>query len=81
MASPPQKDGGKPRANVYSFALQNDVEAIAMAQHLAKRWKKVGVIQELPTEADGSLTASGKVRRRVVEQRHADEIAALYGGG
>jgi long-chain acyl-CoA synthetase len=43
--------------------------------------KKIGVIAELPTEADGSLTASGKVRRRVVEQRHADEIAALYGGG
>jgi branched-chain amino acid transport system substrate-binding protein len=42
----PSKDKPTPRANVYSFALQNDVEAIAMGQHLARKWKKIGVIHE-----------------------------------
>lgn len=42
----PKGVGSQPRPNVFSFALQNDVEAVAMAQHLVNRWKKIGVIHE-----------------------------------
>lgn len=35
-----------PRRNVFSFALQNDVESVAMGQHLAANWEKIGIIHE-----------------------------------
>ncbi|MHB1011847.1 MAG: ABC transporter substrate-binding protein [Desulfobacteria bacterium] len=35
-----------PRANVFSFALQNDVESIILGKYVAKRFKKVGLIHE-----------------------------------
>ena len=35
-----------PRANIFSFALQNDVEAIILGKYVAKRYKKVGLIHE-----------------------------------
>lgn len=38
--------GENPRSNVFSFALQNDVEAVAMGSYLASKYKKVGVIHE-----------------------------------
>ncbi|TAK73002.1 MAG: amino acid-binding protein [Betaproteobacteria bacterium] len=38
--------GGKPRSNVFSFALQNDVESKLLAQYVAKRFKKIGVLHE-----------------------------------
>jgi branched-chain amino acid transport system substrate-binding protein len=39
-------DGGKPRPNVFSFALQNDVESKLLGQYVAKRFKKIGVLHE-----------------------------------
>jgi branched-chain amino acid transport system substrate-binding protein len=39
-------DGGKPRPNVFSFALQNDVESKLLAQYAAKRFKKIGILHE-----------------------------------
>jgi len=35
-----------PRANVFSFALQNNVEAVILGKYVAKRFKKVGLIHE-----------------------------------
>jgi branched-chain amino acid transport system substrate-binding protein len=46
-------DGGKPRPNVFSFALQNDVEMRKQAQYaVSKGFKKIGVLVE--------STAAGK---------------------
>jgi branched-chain amino acid transport system substrate-binding protein len=40
-------EGGKgPRPNVFSFALQNDVESVAMGKYLAKNFARIGVIHE-----------------------------------
>ena len=39
-------DGGKPRPNVFSFALQNDVESKVLAAYAAKRFKKIGLVHE-----------------------------------
>jgi branched-chain amino acid transport system substrate-binding protein len=40
-------EGNKgPRANVFSFALQNDVEATGMGKYLAGNFKRIGVIHE-----------------------------------
>jgi branched-chain amino acid transport system substrate-binding protein len=41
-----EKTGEKPRPNVFSFALQNDIEAVAMGEYLAKRFKRVGIVHE-----------------------------------
>jgi branched-chain amino acid transport system substrate-binding protein len=38
--------GGKPRPSVFSFALQNDVEARVLARHVAKRFKAPGIVHE-----------------------------------
>jgi len=38
--------GKDPRPNVFSFALQNDVEAVAMGQYLAKNFKRIGIVHE-----------------------------------
>lgn len=38
--------GGKPRPSVFSFALQNDVESKLLAQYVAKRFRKIGVLHE-----------------------------------
>jgi branched-chain amino acid transport system substrate-binding protein len=35
-----------PRGNVFSFALQNNVETIVLGKYVAKRFKKVGLIHE-----------------------------------
>jgi len=43
---PGEKTGEKPRPNVFSFALQNDVEAVAMGKYLATHFKRIGVIHE-----------------------------------
>jgi branched-chain amino acid transport system substrate-binding protein len=43
---PDKVTGKNPRKNVFSFALQNDVEAVAMGQYLAKNFKRVGIIHE-----------------------------------
>lgn len=39
-------DGGKPRSNVFSFALQNDVESKVLAAYVAKRFKNIGLMHE-----------------------------------
>jgi branched-chain amino acid transport system substrate-binding protein len=38
--------GGKPRPTVFSFALQNDVEATVLGSYVAQRFKKVGLVHE-----------------------------------
>jgi branched-chain amino acid transport system substrate-binding protein len=38
--------GGKPRTNVFSFALQNDVESKVLASYVAKRFKQIGLMHE-----------------------------------
>jgi len=43
---PGGQTGKDPRKNVFSFALQNDVEAVAMGSYLAKNFKRIGVIHE-----------------------------------
>ena len=43
---PDKVTGKNPRKNVFSFALQNDVEAVAMGKYLAKNFKRVGIIHE-----------------------------------
>lgn len=43
---PGEKTGENPRPNVFSFALQNDVEAVAMGEYLGKRFKRVGIVHE-----------------------------------
>lgn len=43
-----------------------------------ERLKKVIVLPEELTVADGSLTASMKLRRRVVEERYREQIDAMY---
>ncbi|OYD81952.1 ABC transporter substrate-binding protein [Azospirillum brasilense] len=39
-------DGGKPRPNVFSFALQNDVESMVLGRYVAKQFKKPGLVHE-----------------------------------
>ena len=43
---PGKVTGKNPNKNVFSFALQNDVEAVAMGQYLAKNFKRIGIIHE-----------------------------------
>jgi branched-chain amino acid transport system substrate-binding protein len=52
--------GGKPTANVFSFALQNDVEAKVLASYVAKRFKKVGLIHESTAYGAGGADLIGK---------------------
>ncbi|MHA6848738.1 ABC transporter substrate-binding protein [Ralstonia syzygii] len=39
-------NGGAPTPNVFTFALQNDVEARVLAGYVSKRFKKIGLIHE-----------------------------------
>ncbi|AWJ82217.1 amino acid-binding protein (plasmid) [Azospirillum sp. TSH58] len=39
-------DGGKPRPNVFSFALQNDVESTVLGRYVARQFKKPGLVHE-----------------------------------
>ncbi|QCO06344.1 ABC transporter substrate-binding protein [Azospirillum argentinense] len=39
-------DGGKPRPNVFSFALQNDVESMVLGRYVANQFKKPGLVHE-----------------------------------
>lgn len=39
-------DGKSPRPNVFSFALQNDVESAVLGRYVAKHFKKPGVVHE-----------------------------------
>ncbi len=43
---PDEKTGEKPRPNVFSFALQNDIEAVAMGEYLANQFKRIGIVHE-----------------------------------
>lgn len=43
---PDDVTGQNPYKNIFSFALQNDVEAVAMGAYLAKHFKKVGIVHE-----------------------------------
>jgi branched-chain amino acid transport system substrate-binding protein len=39
-------DGGRPRPNVFSFALQNDVEASMLGQYVSGRYDSIGLLHE-----------------------------------
>ncbi|MGE0417300.1 MAG: ABC transporter substrate-binding protein [Acetobacteraceae bacterium] len=42
----PGGPGSKPRPNVYTFSIQNDIEANFMAGILAKKFKRIGLLNE-----------------------------------
>ena len=42
----PDGVGKPPRKNVFSFAMQNDIEGKALGKSLGKHWKKIGIIHE-----------------------------------
>jgi branched-chain amino acid transport system substrate-binding protein len=42
----PNGPGGKPRPNVYTFSIQNDIEANFMATLLAKKFTRIGLLNE-----------------------------------
>lgn len=55
---------GKPRPNVFSFALQNDVEARVLASHVAKRFKKIGIVHEsTPYGTTGAELIGNELKR------------------
>ena len=64
-------DGDKPRPNVFSFALQNDVEMRMQAQYVAaKKYSKVGILVESTAAGQSAaeilsnqLKSDGLVRR------------------
>lgn len=67
-------DGGKPRPNVFSFALQNDVEMKMQAQYVQKKYSKVGILVESTAAGQsaaeiiaGQLKADGKPAPVAVE--------------
>jgi branched-chain amino acid transport system substrate-binding protein len=51
---------GKPTPNVFSFALQNDVEAKVLAGYVARRFKKAGLIHESTAYGNGGVELIGK---------------------
>ncbi|CAN5349762.1 AMP-dependent synthetase/ligase [soil metagenome] len=55
-------------------------ETLSRVEHFARyeRPKKISIIAEEFTVADGTLTPTMKVKRRVVEERYAPVIEAMY---
>lgn len=65
-------DGGKPRPNVFSFALQNDVEATVLGRYVAPRFKKIGIVHE--STAYG-VTGAEMIRRELKAQSAPEPVA------
>ncbi|HYG85405.1 MAG TPA: ABC transporter substrate-binding protein [Azospirillum sp.] len=53
-------DGGKPRPNVFSFALQNDVESAVLGRYVAKHFKKPGLVHESTAYGVSGVEMIGK---------------------
>ncbi|XAH22380.1 ABC transporter substrate-binding protein [Xylophilus sp. GW821-FHT01B05] len=56
----PSSGNGRPSSNVFSFALQNDIEARVLATYAGKRFKKVGLIHESTAYGSGGADLIGK---------------------
>ena len=70
-------DGVKPRPNVFSFALQNDVEMKKQAQYaMAKGFKKVGVLVE--STAAGQSAADIITKQLKADGKPAPEAIEMY---
>jgi branched-chain amino acid transport system substrate-binding protein len=69
-------DGGKPRPNVFSFALQNDVEMKMQAQYVAKKYSKVGILVE--STAAGQSAAEIITNQLKAEGRPAPVAVETY---
>jgi long-chain acyl-CoA synthetase len=66
-------------ANAKVVALYEDmVERVNRNLGRHEMLKKILLIPDEFTAADGSMTASMKIRRRVVEQRYSQQIAKMY---
>jgi long-chain acyl-CoA synthetase len=61
-------------------ALQRDVDAANARFARIEQVKRFVVLEQDLSQAAGELTPTMKVKRSVVEQRYADEFAALYEG-
>jgi long-chain acyl-CoA synthetase len=60
--------------------LQRDVDAANARFARIEQIKRFGVLERDLSQAAGELTPTMKVKRSVVEQRYAEEFAALYEG-
>ena len=47
--------GKTPRPNVFSFSIQNDVEARVLASHVSKKFKKIGLLHESTAYGTGAI--------------------------
>jgi long-chain acyl-CoA synthetase len=83
-------DNGKPETVTvadlaHDPALRSEFQAAVddanMAVSHAEAIKKFAILEEDFTEADGQLTPTMKVRRQVIMEQFAAQIAALYGEG
>jgi long-chain acyl-CoA synthetase len=61
-------------------ALQRDVDAANARFARIEQIKRFGVLERDLSQAAGELTPTMKVKRSVVQQRYAEEFAALYEG-
>ncbi len=70
-------DGTKPRPNVFSFALQNDVEMKKQAQYaVAKGYKKIGILVE--STAAGQSAADVITKQLKADGKPAPEAIETY---
>ena len=76
-ATDPQRLAGDPRVHELLEA-----ETLGRVEHFARyeRPKKISIITDEFTVDDGTLTPTMKVKRRVVEERYAPVIEAMYAG-
>ncbi len=58
--------------------IQRRIEEVNRALAPWEFVRRFAIVTDVPTELEGTLTASGKVRRAVMEERYAAQIAALY---
>lgn len=67
----PQGTDKAPRKNVFSFALQNDVEANVLGTYVAKRFKRIGILHE--STAYGT-TAVGLIRKEIKKDANLEPV-------
>jgi long-chain acyl-CoA synthetase len=61
-------------------AIQREVEKVNAALPRFASVRKFTVLSREFTEAEGELTASQKLKRKVIETRYKEQIDAMYGG-
>ncbi|HSO04169.1 MAG TPA: hypothetical protein VLQ92_06795, partial [Candidatus Limnocylindrales bacterium] len=60
-------------------AIQADIDTLNSQLNRWETIKKFTILPRDLSEEDGELTASLKVKRKVVEEHFADQIEAMYG--